>query len=655
MSTLNINTSEQKDDAMELDNSIEQGANIRSTNECGRTTRQSSKIAVLKIERIDHNVIVKKPGPLPSKTVVQQPKATAGIPREQVKNETADDIDVEVEAVRSEDEGAVELLRPPKKRKMGRGRSETTDKWKLLQAERVERQRMDEEEEMRAKMDPLINPKVSKAYQRMKDQVLEVTDDLRSVPSLDIAAEGLQHTCTLMVSILKSKNLQGRMQADLKEASCYLEAAVNILGERLAAKDAGQERETGERLRKQVRTLKVENQKLHTEMIKTRVQLNEMKKGVGGDSATDACSRSGYIPALSLEQEQAPPFSSSTEEPMEIQEEAGEKNHPPMRPPIKGKTKELSTYPPEVRTEEERRIYDALTEDINRLLAKRGEFMRGNKYSPRTEPPQSKSRRKGNDGPIVKPGAALIEAAQTAKQCPNVANNKTGRKKKEREVPGVSKNPTPLGTSTPKGKVPITKDKIPEKGKRNATPVSKLESNNASKTPLPQSATREVIPWSRVVGRKEKEAAKTTGQFHPAPASREAKGKSASSPLVKERAQREPAKSSKGNKMTKVPKTAAIALTCPEGKYGEVIRQAREKISLAEIGIEESGIRAHKGVTGAMIYEVSGPDKQKKADIFAGKLAEVVGNLEGVRVTRPTKMAEVRLRGIDDATSPEEI
>lgn len=45
-------------------------------------------------------------------------------------------------------------------------------------------------------------------------------------------------------------------------------------------------------------------------------------------------------------------------------------------------------------------------------------------------------------------------------------------------------------------------------------------------------------------------------------------------------------------------------------------------------------VRARKGITGAMVYEITGKDRDKKANLFTQKLKEVLGSTEGVRIAR---------------------
>jgi len=64
---------------------------------------------------------------------------------------------------------------------------------------------------------------------------------------------------------------------------------------------------------------------------------------------------------------------------------------------------------------------------------------------------------------------------------------------------------------------------------------------------------------------------------------------------------------------------------------------------------------ARRALTGAQIYEVKGPDNVNKADALAAQLREVMSGREGVRVTRPIMMTEIRIRDLDESVEPSQV
>ncbi|GAB1867747.1 CCHC-type domain-containing protein [Camponotus japonicus] len=107
-----------------------------------------------------------------------------------------------------------------------------------------------------------------------------------------------------------------------------------------------------------------------------------------------------------------------------------------------------------------------------------------------------------------------------------------------------------------------------------------------------------------------------------------------------------------GTLKRKVPKTAAVCIKGnSEGfSYAEALRKARTSISLADLQIGSPRIR--KGVNGATIIEIAGPDNNEKADKLVAKLQEVIADAV---VTRPTIKGELRLISLEESITKSEI
>ncbi|KAI8422962.1 hypothetical protein MSG28_014058 [Choristoneura fumiferana] len=102
------------------------------------------------------------------------------------------------------------------------------------------------------------------------------------------------------------------------------------------------------------------------------------------------------------------------------------------------------------------------------------------------------------------------------------------------------------------------------------------------------------------------------------------------------------------------PRTAAVVLTIKEGatiSYSEVLVKARTSIKLADVGLESVKVRTT--MTGSKMLEVGGENPEASADRLAEKLQAAVG--DSVDVTRPTKLAELKISGMDETVSREEI
>lgn len=101
------------------------------------------------------------------------------------------------------------------------------------------------------------------------------------------------------------------------------------------------------------------------------------------------------------------------------------------------------------------------------------------------------------------------------------------------------------------------------------------------------------------------------------------------------------------------PRTAAISITCPPGTYEANLREARQRME--ERGLHLEGANIRRGVTGSYIFEIPGENRHERADKFALGLKEALQNKKGVKIQRPTKMAEIRLRGLDESIRAPEI
>lgn len=106
-------------------------------------------------------------------------------------------------------------------------------------------------------------------------------------------------------------------------------------------------------------------------------------------------------------------------------------------------------------------------------------------------------------------------------------------------------------------------------------------------------------------------------------------------PQPQQRAQPPPPPSKKGGKKGKkrrIPRTAAVIITCPEGQYKEFLRLAMDQVDPASLGIEGMTTRR---ATGAQVFEVEGPNHHEKADALAKCVSEALAGREGVRVSHP--------------------
>lgn len=218
------------------------------------------------------------------------------------------------------------------------------------------------------------------------------------------------------------------------------------------------------------------------------------------------------------------------------------------------------------------------------------------------------------------------------------------------------------------GLLPSTKNKAGSKETRPKQPLEKVQNKREEtkgKLPpsLPPRASRgdsdtDGTEWAKVVGRKAKRTERTMVLGEPAgraPNIKKAAGAMGVTRTPKKVQRNEQRRGSVPPSVKRIrpPRTAAVTLTCPTGQYAEAMRVARGKINLEEIGVK--ALRAKRALTGALILEIPGPEGTEKAIALKGRLQEALKDMEGVRVARPVKMAEIRVKDIPETSTEEEV
>jgi len=228
------------------------------------------------------------------------------------------------------------------------------------------------------------------------------------------------------------------------------------------------------------------------------------------------------------------------------------------------------------------------------------------------------------------------------KNAPNTPAPK--RDAEERPVPARKGG---KGRNDRGAKISTSQNVDPIEGKRKTTAKEKIESALLAET---KSHVGE--SWAKVVGRKTKDKAEKKKVIEKETIKEVKKPDKelteTSNPAI--------TKGKTGNKKPRrrVPRTAAVVLTCPQGQYAEAMTEVKTHIKLSEAGIQ-GGITTRTAVTGALIMEISGSENGPKADAQASRIREILKDKEGVTVKRPTKMAEIRVKGLECSISKGEI
>lgn len=98
---------------------------------------------------------------------------------------------------------------------------------------------------------------------------------------------------------------------------------------------------------------------------------------------------------------------------------------------------------------------------------------------------------------------------------------------------------------------------------------------------------------------------------------------------------------------------AAVMLSRTPGQFTEAIKVARERIKIEDLGIQE--LRPRKAATDVVILEIPCPDGSEKATVLRDRMAEALQDMGGVKVTRPVKMVELRLKDVLESTDVNEV
>jgi len=108
--------------------------------------------------------------------------------------------------------------------------------------------------------------------------------------------------------------------------------------------------------------------------------------------------------------------------------------------------------------------------------------------------------------------------------------------------------------------------------------------------------------------------------------------------------ERPPPPTSSGGVRRRAPRNAAVAIKVGPDcmSYAEIMKQAREKINLSELGITNPRMR--RAVNSGVLIEISGPDGATKADMLATRLKDTIGN--SAAVSRSIVKADIRIVGL---------
>lgn len=578
-------------------------------------------------------------------------------------------------------------------------------------------QKAEAELEQRAKEALTPDAPTGVRWRKLLDKEEEKEEELRGAPTEDIASRLLEHSAILFKTADCSNKMKGALVGQMKDTVVFIRAATTVLTRRMREKSGTSEllafrrqleevRAENRRLREEVEQLKARD---HPDARKApaspqrtarRVAASKRRRVIESDEDSDP--QSQRPPCINNDSDFPPLPTPLGERRKKIEGRDAQYGQTPavLGPSLQGKARPIEAIPLGMSKEDERTLaklreqrdnilsqLDPVLERLSQLeVSARDKNLEQLSSSKDTAPvsPQvpavigeeartSKPQGIPKGEPKKAPPAAL--ATQVAKTQAG-GNRKKGKKARRGQgPPSQDTRPTDQGKErenppNPKKGQPRPNEGKPQPSLKKKDVVKELRGNNPSTSekkknsdargpappPPAQGATEE---WS-LVSRRKSGGKKTAGNIAskdanpPANENAQREGKKAAVPrqqsaqAVSSSAGKRPSKSRR-----RVPRTAAVVITCPPGQYRDTLRLATSQIDPASLGIKE--MKARRAVTGAQIFEIGGPDKQEKADALAARIREVLADRDGVKVTRPLATAELRVRDLHDAIVEEDV
>ncbi|XP_070530002.1 uncharacterized protein [Cardiocondyla obscurior] len=509
---------------------------------------------------------------------------------------------------------------------------------RAIKAKKLELQRL--EEEIRTAQE-ILNSAYDPADFRSKKRTVmaqRLEEEMSHLPPRDIVAQVLQAAQQADTVAAKSTNLNGRFVRILREAALKIQIGTDAL----IGKQPINICNTGN----EISTENQEIQRLKDEISVLREELKTLRD----KKETGRVSPSVQHESMEIEPvacEELPSLSSFPPLPQR------EKLPPAIRPALRGVRRVLEDGDENVVVKKPTTSTADSAKDLEAKWEK--------KFSSFAEEMKREMRRMVSAFTQHAASADIATGAQ--KNAPSA--NTTKGAAKGRPVPGDS-----VGKDDKRNKKRETKTTppLPSVGKSSGQRTG--ASISASKTEgTPTTIHRpEEQKWSQVVGRKaaRKQARQTTNSSAaPALNIKKAGGKNQrdnnaaqkqqpSAKIVQSAGADNTPKQGKKKSRRRIPRTAAIVLNCPPDRISAVMGEVRTKIKLSDVGITDS-VKTRNTISGALLIEVSGENKEAKADALASKMKEVLKNQEDVSLSRPMKTAEIRVRDLEPSITASEV
>ncbi|XP_011871492.1 PREDICTED: neurofilament heavy polypeptide-like [Vollenhovia emeryi] len=483
-------------------------------------------------------------------------------------------------------------------------------------------------------LEEVVNPKVAP---RSATPEKETIRRMESLSQEEMAAEMLENINVVVKVAERSSNLKGTYVRDLKASSATLRAAATVVATKSAGPNSTASEEI-ERWKARVRSLEDQVEKLTAllqeeraariaaekkaeremdtvekmatveEMPEVVLEMPDVRQGANHSSQASARAQDQGKPVKLAKQEKPKAQGRKQEAAKRGKLETADRSDDTVhRPMLRGERKALEDPPEEDAMEGIRRVMEGVS--IKEVVCGDSNKVKRNLENLITRCQGALSRipkGKGESGKRLPVVTSMEEVKDKVRLRARETAARIVRSNKETKMPKEEKKPSKEEKRTPALAKPTASwAEVVRKGRKK--PVNKEQS------PVAKSG-------------KPVTAATTNGA--------EKKGQ-------KEQLKR------------RSPKTAAVAISFPEGQAAEGMRFLRSQIKLEDLGIDK--VKSRKALNGATLLEISGgAEAKEKADTLATKI-KTVGEGKGVKVTRPEKRAEIRLKDLDESVSEEEI
>ncbi|XP_011859068.1 PREDICTED: caldesmon-like [Vollenhovia emeryi] len=569
-----------------------------------------------------------KPGPACSKVAKDLP-----LPMDSDDSDMEAMVDVEGEdSLTDEESSSASTVDAVTGKRKKRGRPTTTyaglKKFKKTECKREIQRLKAERKALAEALDPKVAPRDTTPER-------ETVRQMEGLNNTQIAAEMLENVNVVLKVAERSKNLKGTWVRELKVCSKNLRAAATVIASKTAGSHSRVLEEETARLRDRVKSLEEQVKELMSLLHQEReARIRAESRNRQGRTTTEE----------TPEMEETPELDYGADNPPRVMARV----QVPAKPAKAGKSAR-----PKAQSQKAETLKVAKPESAKSTMdAVRRPMVRGERKE-LDEPPAEEAMegiRRVMEGVSIK--EVVNGDPQKVKQ--NLENLITRCQGALTRIPreqqlGKEKNPKKLPIIT---KVEAVRDKLRVKAREAAAQIvrgtkdekmRKEETRKEDKT-----SAKPTTSWAEVVRRGKKKPSGAKQE----PATKPTKPAAVGTNKTGEKASGE-RNGKEAPKRRRAPRTPAVAISFPEGQAGDGMRYLRSQINLEKLEI--SSLKHRRALNGATLLEIPGGEEAKaKADSLASRI-KAVAEEKGVRVSRPAKRAEIRMKDLDESVTTEEV